>query len=157
MVGSGAITFAVWAYILAKMKPDRRDGKFYVEVNPKLLSGILGELEEQVEEAVSFLQAADSKSRSREQDGRRIVREGQFLYWVVNGAEYQKMDSHERRREYQRQKQAEYRRKKKGEGLPLAGEQSYLKAEARGDDGAMDAALESTLPVRSEDDGEGLP
>lgn len=116
MVGSGALAFAVWSYVLGKMKPDFKTEKFYVEVNPKLLGAILGEEPEAVVEVLERFCGPDECSRTKECDGRRLVREGQFLYWVVNGGKYNEIRSQAERRKYQQVKQAEYRaQRKRGE------------------------------------------
>jgi len=113
MVGTGAFTFAVWSYVLGKMKPSRKDSQFYVEINPVLLGAILGEDADEVASVIKVMCGPDEKSRSKDEGGARLVREGQFLYRVVNGAKYNDMRSYEERREYQRVKQAEYRKRKK--------------------------------------------
>lgn len=113
MVGSGALTFAVWSYVLGKMKPSREDRKFYVEINPVLLGAILGESPGAVEKVLEKMCGPDKTSRTKDENGARLVREGQFLYWVVNGTRYNDLRSHDERREYQRVKQAEYRKRRK--------------------------------------------
>src|SRR5690349_10469490 len=112
MYGAGAVVFAVWGYVIATMRPDRRVGA-QVELNPKLLSSILGEPESEVESAIGKLCAPDPESRTKEADGRRLIRLGQFDYQVVNGATYGLIRNEEHRREYQRLKQKEYRDKKR--------------------------------------------
>ena len=62
------------------------------------------------------LEAADPYSQSKDMEGRRIVRLDEGGWFVVNGAKYRDMLSVEKRREYQRNKQAEYRAKKKAAG-----------------------------------------
>ena len=109
MVGSGSPTFAVWSYVLANMKPDKFVGA-QVELNPKLLAFLLGEKEEEVIKVVTKLCSPDQNSRSREQDGRRMVRLGEFTYQVVNGAKYRAIRSADERREYHR----DYQRKRRG-------------------------------------------
>jgi hypothetical protein len=113
MVGAGALTFAVWSYVLGKMKPSRKDNQFYVEINPVLLGAILGEKVEDVAVVLASMCAPDEQSRTKDEKGARLVREGQFLYRVVNGSRYNDLRSHEERREYQKLKQAEYRKRRK--------------------------------------------
>src|SRR5690348_3809798 len=114
MVGSGALAFAVWGYVIANMKPDENIGA-QVELNPKLLSMILGESEEGVSNTIEFLCSPDPISRSKDEDGRRLVRIGQFSYRVVNGPAYMKIRNEEDRREYFRIKKQEQRKRKKEE------------------------------------------
>jgi len=122
MIGAGINVFAVWNYIITKA----RGG--VVEINPKLLAFTLGGKEEDVEDALKFLQRPDPESRSKLEEGRRIIREGQFQYRVVNWGYYQQIRTEEDRREYNRRKQAEYRKR----GKPLAGETAAVKAQANG-------------------------
>jgi len=112
MVGAGAVVFAVMGYIIANSKPDRSVGT-QVELNPKLLAFILGESEEDVAQAVETLSSPDPKSRSKEEEGRRLIKLGTFSYQVVNGAKYRVIRDEEERRRQNREAQARYRNKKK--------------------------------------------
>lgn len=107
MIGAGINVFAVWNYVITKA----RGGS--VEVNPKLLAFTLGGTEKEIEEALVFLQQPDPKSRSHAEDGRRIIKDGEYQYRLVNWEYYQKIRNAEDRREYNRNKQAEYRLEKK--------------------------------------------
>lgn len=117
MVGKGSPMFAVWGYVIANMKPERvAEGRAFgahVELNAKLLAFILGEKEEVVRGVIKRLCSPDPESRSKEEQGRRLIQLGEFDYRVVNGEHYRKLRTAEERREYQRQKQAEYRAKRK--------------------------------------------
>lgn len=126
MFGAGINVFAVWNYIIAKCR------RGVIEINPSFLAAILGGKEDDIESALRFLCRPDPKSRSKKEDGRRLVKEGQFQYRVVNWEYYDKIKSEEERREYNRQKQREYRALKKGKLLP--GESACLKAQANGVD-----------------------
>lgn len=106
MVGAGINVFAVWNYAISNAS------RGYLEINPVLLAMILGGREEDITKALEYLTRPDPKSRSKEEDGRRLVREGQFLYRVVNWHEYQKIRNEDERREYNRRKQSEYRARK---------------------------------------------
>lgn len=97
LYGAGLNVFAVWPWLIANS-----DSKGYVEVNSRELAQILGCNRETVDEAMDFLQRPDSESRSADEDGRRIVREGQFLYRIVNYPRYRVQRDAEDRREYQR-------------------------------------------------------
>jgi hypothetical protein len=109
MIGAGINVFAVWNYIITKA----RGG--HVEVNPKLLAFTLGGKEEEIESALEFLMQPDETSRSKLEGGRRIIKEGQFQYRLVNWEHYQRIKNLEDQREYNRGKQAEYRLKRRGE------------------------------------------
>jgi hypothetical protein len=109
MIGAGINVFAVWNYIITKA----RSG--HVEVNPKLLAFTLGGEEKEIEEALKFLCQPDPNSRSKLEGGRRIIKEGQFQYRLVNWEHYQRIRNAEDQREYNCGKQAEYRAKRRGE------------------------------------------
>jgi len=137
LIGAGMNVFAVWNYIITMA----RGG--CIEVNPKLLAFTLGGTEEDVDSALKFLQRADPISRSKAEDGRRIIKEGQFQYKVVNWELYQKIKSEEDRREYNRRKQAEYRAKKSN---PVKGENAAMKALANGDTEEANRIETESLP-----------
>lgn len=153
MVGTGAVTFAVWSYVIANMEPGD-DGRMWVELNPSLLAGILGEPLDEVAVVVEKFCQPDEHSRSKEEGGRKLVRQGQFLYWVVNGAQYRLARNKEARREYQRKWMAERRAglaamgvpPKKRKSNPLPGEGAAVAAEARGDQNGADAITTGALP-----------
>lgn len=122
MVGAGCNVFAVWNYVIAK----NRCG--VVELNPRLLAFVLGaDGEKEIVEAIEFLCRPDPASRSKEADGRRLIREGEYQYRMVNWEFYDRIKSQEGLREYNARKQAEYRAKKKlKNGQPLPGEVATL-------------------------------
>lgn len=121
LVGAGFHVWAVWNYVITKTHFST------IELNPKLLAFTLAGTEEgaeeKVREAVEFLCRPDPESRSKQEDGRRLIKEGQFQYRVVNWELYQTIKSEHALREYNRAKQAEYRAKKKRERKPLTPEQ----------------------------------
>jgi hypothetical protein len=114
MIGAGAMVFAVWGYVIAKWKPDKKVGG-QVRLNPALLGPILGESPKEVEKAIEYLCAPDKQSSSKLEGGRRLVRLGQFDYRVVNAAKYHAIRNEEERREQNRQAQARFREKQKVE------------------------------------------
>ena len=107
MYGAGADVFAVWGYVIANAFQSQ------VELNPQLLSGVLGMTPDRAEAAISYLCSPDPNSRSKTHDGRRLVREGQFAYFIPNHAVYLSIRNGAERREYNREKQAEYRARKR--------------------------------------------
>lgn len=111
MIGAGAEVFAVWGYVISKMRPGR-DG-MWVELNPRLLAFTLGEPEQEIRDAIVFLCAPDPQSRTKDEDGRRLVRLGEFSYRVVNGMKYRAIRDEETRRQQNREAQAKYREKKR--------------------------------------------
>lgn len=110
MIGSGAVVFAVWGYVIAKMKPDLVVGA-QVRLNPKLLGVILGEEERRVKEAIEYLCGPDPKSTTKTAGGRRLIQLGEYDYQVVNGAKYRAIRNEEQRRLQNRIAQAKHRKK----------------------------------------------
>lgn len=84
MIGAGSVAFALMGYVISHMRPPAFD----VELNPKLLAFILGDPEDEIEKAIEFLCSPDLKSRSKAEEGRRLVRRNEYLYHVVNGETY---------------------------------------------------------------------
>lgn len=83
MYGAGMHVFAVWGWILA-----HKDENGRVEANPELVAHELGGVAQQVTDALTYLCAPDPNSRSKEQDGCRLVKVSQFGYEVVNNDKY---------------------------------------------------------------------
>lgn len=117
MVGSGIAVFAVWGYVLANMHVSQEGGA-NVELNPKLLAAILGGDERAIEDAIEFLCTPDPRSRTKDEDGCRLVREGQFLYRVVNALRYNAIRNEVERAEYMRRYMRERYHKEKEKKNP---------------------------------------
>ena len=109
MIGAGLNVFAVWGYVIANTIKSR------VELNPRLLAMILGCKEEEIINAIAFLEKPDPKSRSKKNDGRRLIREGEYQYFIPTHEIYRSILNEDERREYNRLKQAEHRAKIKKE------------------------------------------
>jgi hypothetical protein len=107
LVGSGPVVFAVWGYVIAKTIKSR------CELNAKVVAAILGCTPEEVEAAIKYLCLADPNSRSKEYEGRRMVQEGQYQYFIPTWETYNKMKCEEDRREYNRSAQQKHRDKLK--------------------------------------------
>lgn len=107
MYGAGLAVFAVWGWVIS----NARCGA--VEINPKLLADVLGGDEEEVRKAVEWLCRPDPESRFKGEEGRRLVKEGQYQYRLPSWEEYQRVRSESDRREYNRVKQREYREAKR--------------------------------------------
>jgi len=104
MAGSGVKVFAVWSYVIAHTKPDS-----LVELNPRILSVILGTTEAEVESAIDVLCSPDSRSRSKEFKGRRLIKRAEFLYFVPQASKYRGIPNDRERRQYFRDKKREQR------------------------------------------------
>jgi hypothetical protein len=98
MMGAGGHVHSTMVYAVSNA-----DEQGYVELNPDLLATVIGEPRERIDEAIAYLCATDPKSRTPTEDGRRIVREGQFLYRIVNYGKYRTVRDKEERRRYQRE------------------------------------------------------
>lgn len=108
LMGAGAVVHSVWGYVVANTVDSQ------VELNPRLLAAVIGECTaEQVEKAIEKLCSPDEASRSKEEDGRRLIREGQFAYRVVNHQKYKEIRNEDDRRAYNREKQREHRARMK--------------------------------------------
>lgn len=136
MVGAGPHVFAVWPYVIAHMRGHAEYGAL-VELNPKLLGFILGAKEGDVAEAIDYLCAPDNGSRTKAEEGRRLVKLGQFLYRVVNGAGYLAIRRAEDKRFAHANRQVRYEAKKKARKssrpVKSANEIAVEKADAAGD------------------------
>ena len=108
MYGSGAIVFAVWGYIIANT-----DSASRIELNPRFLAPIIGEEQAKITTAIQFLCDPDTASRSKKEDGRRLIREGEYQYFVVNHQDYRNVRNEDERREYNRAAKADQRKREK--------------------------------------------
>ena len=118
MFGNPAMVFAVWGYAIAHMRPSKKDGQCYVELNPTLLAATFAATPEQAVEAIETLCAPDPASRTKTAEGRRIVlvsekHLGPMQFRVVNGEKYRSLRDEEERRAYLREKKRDERAAKK--------------------------------------------
>ena len=103
MFGAGSDVFAVWGYVIAHTQQSE------VELNPRYLAAVIGAPVEAMERAVAKLCEPDPGSRSKEQDGRRLIQTGQFSYRVVNHDKYRTFRNEDDRRTYNREAQRKHR------------------------------------------------
>jgi len=106
MMGAGPHVFAVWGYVIANTVNGQ------IELNPKLVATVIGCSSDDVKSAIDFLCSPDPESRSKEHEGKRMIREGQFAFKVVNHDKYKAIRNEDDRREYNRIKQQESRARK---------------------------------------------
>ena len=125
MMASGADVFSVWAYVIANAY------KSHVELNPKLLAAMIGATPERMQAAIDTLCSPDPDSRSKECEGRRLVKEGEYQYFVPNHEKYRAIRDEEERREYNRLAKRKEREKAK-EKAPIKGPCLYFMRDARG-------------------------
>lgn len=109
MAGAGLEVFAVWGYIIAHTVNST------VEINPTVVAALIGCPKENIEKALQYLEMTDPNSRTKEYEGRRIVKEGQFQYFVPNHEKYKNIRNNDERREYNRLKKREERERKRNE------------------------------------------
>ena len=76
---------------------------------------MIGEPEKKIIEALKDLMKPDPRSRCKEDEGRRLVREGQFLCRVPSYEEYRQIWNKESRREYLKLAKRRQRAKEKEE------------------------------------------
>lgn len=126
MYGAGVAVFAVWGYVISHTRRAR------VELNPKHLADTLGGTVEEIEEAIEFLMQPDPKSRNKMHEGRKLVKEGEFQYFLPSWDNYQRIRNADDRREYNRQKKREERARKKLAGKAGIGEATLAKLEKAG-------------------------
>lgn len=144
MIGAGAHVFALMGYVIANHKPDKKVGG-QVRLNPALLATVFGEPESRVQEAIDYLCAPDPRSTTPAEEGRRLVKIGQFDYRVVNAMKYLRIRNEEERREQNRINQQNHRKKKAP--VPLPGEQEFEKASRNGaTEAQLDGIVEKHLP-----------
>jgi len=107
MFGAGTDVFAVWGYVIAHAVDSS------VELNPKLLSSVLGASPDRIEAAIEFLCSPDPQSRNPEHEGKRLVRKGPFQFHVVSHQHYRAIRNEDDRKEYNRLKQQESRARRR--------------------------------------------
>lgn len=109
LCNAGAVVQLTFIYAIANADTDG-----YVELNPVPLAFLFGGCTpEAVRTALDVLTSPDPDSASSREEGRRLVREGQFLYRVVNYLDYRRVRDQESRRAYKREWMAEHRAKQK--------------------------------------------
>lgn len=109
MMGMGTDVFSVMGYVIAHGE------KGQVELNPKLLSVLLGMSEEAAEKAIACLCAPDPRSRNKEHDGARLIKTGTFTYTITGWEKYHPAANNQDRREYFRERKREERQRKKNQ------------------------------------------
>ena len=107
LVGSTTDVFAIWGYVIAKTRNS------YILLNPKLLAPIFSMTEEEVSRTIEKLCEPDPDTTTENDDGRRLVHDHGFVYYVSNWEYYKNLKDAEMKREYDRERQAKLRLKKK--------------------------------------------
>lgn len=141
MYGAGMSVFAVWGYVIAHTKRSR------VELNPRKMADTLGGTIEEIDAVLTKLQRPDPMSRHKQHEGRRLVKEGEFQYFVPSWEDYQKIRNEDERREYNRIAQARHRAKKKGVPQPPVAYKNATSPEEE------DRAVTASLPAACQENG----
>lgn len=92
MMGAGSDVFAVWAYAIAHLKPPG-----IVELNPRHLAALLGMTKGEVEKAIGVLTKPDPESRTKDHEGRRLLKQDGFNYLAPTFARYRNGTPEEQR------------------------------------------------------------
>lgn len=137
MFGAGAETHAVWAYIVA----NATDASGTVELNVQIVGACIGMSPESVQVVIDRFCEPDPKSRSKTMDGRKLIKQGEYSYSIVNYEKYRAIKNEAARRESNREAQRRYRAKRKGK--PLKGEPEYVKAVEQHGQEKADAMLDA--------------
>ena len=111
MFGAGPVVFAVWSYAIANVQKSR------VDLNPAMLASILGSDAKAVQGAIDYLCSPDPRSRTKDHEGKRLIREGEFQYFMPTHEKYRAIRNDDERREYNRQSKANERARKSGNPL----------------------------------------
>jgi len=125
MVGTGPVLFSVWTYCIANSKPPG-----YVELNPVIVAAILGCDVTDIEGAIETLCQPDPRSRTPDEEGRKLIEKGNFLYWMPTWDKYNNIRQEEERRRQNREAQARFRSKRRNADSKRA---SALSAHGDGD------------------------
>lgn len=112
MRGAGSAFFAVWGYVISHMMPNKDYGTT-VDLNVDEVGFLIGEEPEVVQAQLNRMCAPDLKSRSKEKEGRKLVKISEYTYFVVNGDHYRGIRDEEDRRRQNREAQARRRAKLK--------------------------------------------
>jgi len=107
LAGSGPAVFALFGYCIAKADPDTH----CVMLNPTVLSAIIGTTPEEINKAIAFLESPDEKSKNKDHDGRRIINDSGFSYFVVSHEHYRNIKNTADRCAYERERKRKQREK----------------------------------------------
>jgi hypothetical protein len=83
-----------------------------VELNAEVVAFLIGEKLEVVQAQIERMCSEDPKSRTKAEGGRRLIKKGEFEYWVVNGDKYRAIRDEESRRQQNVEAQRRHREKK---------------------------------------------
>lgn len=120
--GKGPEYFAVLGYIVAHTGKDH-----LVELNTGDVADRIGMEPDMVEKVIAYFCKEDKASRGPEQNGRRLVQQGKYQYFVVNHEHYRSIRDMDDFREYNREAKRRQRAKEKECRGPTAGEIRYVR------------------------------
>jgi hypothetical protein len=105
MFGAGPGRYAVWSYCIANALPPEG----IVELNPQLLAPMIGMTEQDVAEAIDYLCSPDPRSRTPDDEGRRLRHVAAFEYRLVNFVAHRNGTDDDARRAYWAERQRAHR------------------------------------------------
>lgn len=108
MVGAGTDIFTVWTYCIAHAKPPGT-----IELNPIIMATIFGCTVQEVDGAIAKLCEPDPRSRSKDCEGRKLVKEGEYLYVMPTWGKYNQLRNEIERRGQNRSAQKAWRERQK--------------------------------------------
>jgi hypothetical protein len=123
MMGVGSHVYSVMTYAIVNADADG-----FVELNARLLSVLIGDPQDRIEEAIAYLCQPDPDSRTPDQEGRRLLKKGQFLYQLVNYAYYREIRNREDRREQNREAKRRERQKAKSADVSTCQQCQHMSA-----------------------------
>ena len=128
MVGAGSHVFAIWGYCISCADPEDHT----VELNPVLLSAVIGDSQERVQAAIDFLCAPDKQSHCKDHEGRRLLHQGGYAYFLVTHEQYRDVKNSEELREYFREQKRKQRQSKTVQDSPNTPASAYVSASESG-------------------------
>jgi len=128
LMGSGPVVLAVWPYIIANTKPPG-----IVELVPRYIAAVLGCDHADVVKAIKFLETPDDDSRTKVENGRRLIHRTGHIYEVPTWSIYREKRDDEARKAYFREAKRRSRMSKNVQdnlGLSNLSTQAEAEAEA---------------------------
>lgn len=125
MRGCGSHVVSLMAYCIANAKPPSGE----LEINIEVVAFLIGDPVERMQAALDYLMSEDSTSRTPDENGRRLIKTGQYSYRLVNWLAHREGLDDEARRAYWASKQKDYRKRKQSGGNGLTAKQRKLAAD----------------------------
>lgn len=108
MRGKGSHVISLMAYAVSHAKPPEG----IVEINVELVAFQIGDSVERIQQALDFLMSPDPQSRTKDEEGKRLVKIGEFAYKLVTWQKHRDGTDVDARRAYWAERQAASRASK---------------------------------------------